>query len=309
MKGFNDWINTHSDEQDTKALERLWDATAPYKSGYRPNVDEGHDMFMGKIRLDRDAGTKVVLFARYKGIMRIAAAIAVLLVASVLFNKYGDGSIESIVTNEAEKKNLNLVDGTLVTLNGLSELAFPAEFDDAERKVELRGEGYFEVERNEAHPFVVETKEALISVLGTAFNVRSYDDENLFEVFVNSGKVAVELKTLNEKIELSKGDLLKYNEKTGDYEVISDKNENALAWKSGTLKFNKQPIGKIFSALEKLHHIEITAESQDLTDCLYTFNTDAIDLDETIKSLKLGCQIEFTEISTGKYRVTGSCCE
>ncbi len=311
MKGYKDWINTHSGEQDPKALERLWKTTAAYKSGYSPNVDEGHVLFMDKIKNGGDNGAKVVPFGRRRAMLRVAAAIVVLLAAGFVFKQFftNAGALETIATNEAEKKNMNLADGTLVTLNGLSKLAFPAEFDETERRVKLEGEGYFEVARDEAHPFVVETKEALVRVLGTSFNVRSFDDEKMLEVFVNSGKVAVVLKELDKKIELAKGDLLTYNEETGEHEVVSDEEQNTLAWKNGKLRFNKQPMSKIFSALEKLYHIEITAENEDLSKCLFTFNTDAIGLEEVIESLKLGCKIEFTEVSSGKYKVAGSCCE
>ena len=70
-----------------------------------------------------------------------------------------------------------LGDGTLVCLNSESELRYPVRFDGEERQVFLRGEGYFEVTKDPDHPFVVEVENARIEVLGTTFNVCSYEEE------------------------------------------------------------------------------------------------------------------------------------
>ena len=70
-----------------------------------------------------------------------------------------------------------LGDGTSVCLNSESELRYPVQFDCGERRVFLRGEGYFEVAKDPEHPFVVEVEDAKIEVLGTIFNVSGYAEE------------------------------------------------------------------------------------------------------------------------------------
>lgn len=70
-----------------------------------------------------------------------------------------------------------LDDGTEIWLNSASELKYPAHFVGNERRVQLTGEAYFQVARNEAAPFIVETRDMDVKVLGTSFNVSIYEDE------------------------------------------------------------------------------------------------------------------------------------
>ena len=70
-----------------------------------------------------------------------------------------------------------LDDGTEIWLNSASELKYPAHFVGNERRVQLTGEAYFQVARNEAAPFIVETRDMDVKVLGTSFNVSVYEDE------------------------------------------------------------------------------------------------------------------------------------
>ncbi len=109
---------------------------------------------------------------------------------------------------------LVLADGTTVYLNAESELRFPKQFKGKSRKVYLEGEGYFDVQRDEKQPFVVEVKQVEVRVLGTSFGIRAYmGEENVLTTLVR-GRVNVEAG--GKQVELSPGQQADFNrEMTG----------------------------------------------------------------------------------------------
>ncbi|MCD0488383.1 FecR domain-containing protein [Pedobacter sp. MC2016-14] len=106
-------------------------------------------------------------------------------------------SYNSIATPMGGKYKVVLPDGTNVWLNAASSLRYPSTFSGAgQRRVELRGEAYFEVFHNEAQPFIVKTAVQEIEVLGTHFNVNAYDDEPLAKTTLLEGSVRLNGNTL-----------------------------------------------------------------------------------------------------------------
>ncbi len=95
-----------------------------------------------------------------------------------------------LITPRGGEYSVILADGTKVWLNAESELRYPVAFAAHERKVYLKGEAYFSVAKQEDQPFVVCVGETRVTVLGTEFNVRSYQDEALAATLVR-GKVRV----------------------------------------------------------------------------------------------------------------------
>ena len=98
-----------------------------------------------------------------------------------------------------------LDDGTEIWLNSASELKYPAHFVGNERRVQLTGEAYFQVARNEAAPFIVETRDMDVKVLGTSFNVSVYEDEESCHATLVEGRVEVNDKVNGEKVVLTPG--------------------------------------------------------------------------------------------------------
>lgn len=106
-------------------------------------------------------------------------------------------SYNSVATPMGGKYKVVLPDGTNVWLNAASSLRYPSTFSGAgQRRVELRGEAYFEVFHNEAQPFIVKTAVQEIEVLGTHFNVNAYDDEPLAKTTLLEGSVRLNGNTL-----------------------------------------------------------------------------------------------------------------
>ena len=97
----------------------------------------------------------------------------------------------TLTTGRGNQYQLVLPDGSRVWLNAASSITYPASFTGGERKVSITGEAYFEIAKDEARPFIVQKKELSIQVLGTHFNVNTYDDEDAVKTTLLEGSVKV----------------------------------------------------------------------------------------------------------------------
>jgi len=117
------------------------------------------------------------------------------------------GAIREVSTRYGSRSRLVLPDGSKVFLNAGSKLTYDKSFDSKERIVRLSGEAYFDIVKNPSRPFIIQTSSMNIRVIGTAFNVKCYPDEDLAEASLVRGSIEVMLNDRSDKI------ILKPNEK------------------------------------------------------------------------------------------------
>lgn len=131
----------------------------------------------------------------------VAAACVVALLGVSIFwytqnNTGTDGhNRNEVVTRKGSKSHITLPDGTTVWLNADSKLTYEGDFGRQTREVVLTGEGYFDVAKDKKRPFIIHTGGMEVKVLGTAFNIRSYADENTIETSLIHGSIEVTLKS------------------------------------------------------------------------------------------------------------------
>jgi len=131
-------------------------------------------------------------------LVRIAAVVLILLGigAVVYMNMSRKPAMEMVQLNTGYEANTlikTLSDGSVIYIAQNSLFSFPEEFEFGSRNVELKGEAFFDIAPNPDRPFIIETDEVLIQVMGTAFNVKTQNGDG-FELFVDRGKVKVTLK-------------------------------------------------------------------------------------------------------------------
>ncbi len=149
------------------------------------------------------------------------------------------------------KRNYELVlsDGTKVYLNSATVLKFPAVFAGNKREVYLEGEAYFEVTKNKEKPFIVNTKNADIQVLGTSFNVNTYIPKNIKTSLIE-GAVRLTDKTKKQTIRLTPGFEAVYKEKSG-FEIKSFDTDDILAWRRGVYYFHNVKIEELAPVISR----------------------------------------------------------
>lgn len=186
----------------------------------------------------------------------------------------------------AELMEIDLEDGSKVTLAPNSTLEYQEEFKES-RNIRLKGEAYFDVARDEKHPFVIATTYGDIEVLGTAFNVDASEENT--HVFVDHGKVAV--KNNGKEVLLTKGQ-----------EAISTENElspaeqtdntNIMSWRTGYFVFEETPITEAVEELNTYYSKQIILESENKGSCLFNGHFDQRPLEELIEIIVLTCGVE-----------------
>lgn len=189
---------------------------------------------------------------------------------------YNDGTDVSDIahTTSANDVKLNtprggtyrvvLPDGTQVWLNAATSLTFPVQFSQNERRVLLNGEAYFEVTRDQQHPFIVETNKQEVKVLGTHFNITGYADDGTTKTTLLEGSVHI----------MNFADIDRRNVilKPGQQSVITGKaltvfevdTEEAVAWKNGTFLFTGQRLEEIMKQVERWYDVEVVYEDKGL---------------------------------------------
>ena len=149
---------------------------------------------------------------------------------------------------------LVLSDGSLVWLNAASSITYPTAFVGQERRVSISGEAYFEVSENKAMPFLVEHNELLVKVLGTHFNVNTYENEASNKVTLLSGLVNVG----NGKItkQLIPGQQASISKTVFSVKENIDTDE-VMAWKNGQFYFGGSDIKSIMNQIERYYDVEV----------------------------------------------------
>lgn len=181
-------------------------------------------------------GAKVTL--KRKIVFRVAAVVMPLLIlAGVTFLVVRGGKdtlsniqvayYKTVSASTGSPKQLNLPDGSVVYVNADSRLTFGEDFI-RERNVKLEGEAYFYVAKQDGKPFVVETENLSVKVLGTEFNLRDYGESEQAVVSLNSGRVEV---TTNDRVvTLEPSEQLVYSETSGEVEITEFDPYDVMEW-------------------------------------------------------------------------------
>ena len=197
--------------------------------------------------------------------IKIAAAILVVIgigiPLKIIHYKNNQSSLKIAYTKifvpRGERKMLILNDGTKVWINSESKFTYPAEFKGFERKVYLEGEAYFDVAHDKNKPFSVITSEIRVNVVGTAFNLKSYPDDNEIETTLERGLINIQ--RLNSfTIEGKENIILKPNQK---YVFVKSRTKVEME-KSGisstsTMRNNLEQIARIKPGIEQVSEMEI----------------------------------------------------
>jgi len=166
-------------------------------------------------------------------------------------------ALNTIETPRGGQYRINLPDGTKVWLNAESSLKFPNAFErTGNRLVELSGEAYFEVAHNKDQPFIVKTSQQELEVLGTTFNLNTYENELFTTTTLLEGSVKITHD--NQTKVIRKGQEAKVKD---DIEV-EPAQDNAIAWKNGTISFTNADIRTIMRQVSRWYDINVKYEGE-----------------------------------------------
>ncbi|ADV44865.1 FecR family protein [Bacteroides helcogenes] len=170
-------------------------------------------------------------------------------------------SVNKVIVPQGQRVNMVLADGTNVWLNAKTKMEYPQTFRASDKRVvKIDGEAYFEVSRDEKKPFVVQTAQGEVEVLGTKFYISAYESTDKFETFLKEGKVKVTTSNdamilrPNDKAVLRNGRLLR--------EHIDDM--EAYRWLEGLYCFKELPLEEVLKQFEVYYDIRFVKENPDM---------------------------------------------
>lgn len=245
------WIN--DSPRNRMETEHLKKSISFVASRYRENSLNA-DIAWKKLNI-KIKSSKTVPFRRYW--LQIASVLIIIVSIGSIFLVHRDASEWiAISTLPNETKEVFLPDSTLITLSGSSSVLYEVkEYSKERRVVKIEGKAFFEVKRNETHPFLAKTPVAQVEVLGTTFQVKASDMET--EVNVETGKVRLSGDDSKENIILTAGMSALYTKNNNEIKIISEEDINYLSWKTGLLRFNETPLNEVINELNEYYKVTL----------------------------------------------------
>lgn len=248
--------------------EELWVSSAVADDTQQYDVDQAFERFRKRTGLDQSGRQSYKWYRTWS-----VAAVAIVLLGLITVTAYWQGSRQiqsnfSDIVVEAplgSKTKLTLPDGSTVWLNAGSKMVYSQGFGVSDRRLAFQGEGYFEVEKNDEMPFLVQTHDVNVTVVGTKFNFRNYPEDEEAVVELLEGKVALENQLKEEAVRyLSPNEKMVLHKATGKMDITSAKVKEATLWTENILLFDEDLLPDIVRKLERSYHVRIEIENEDL---------------------------------------------
>lgn len=303
------WFSSFQDEGNLrKEYYRYWNeelSDSLTLKGYDANKVLGRIYHEIKLEESKSVVKKKVASRVINILTRVAAVLFIPLSILFFLNKEnmvstGDNIVYSEMYSPLGTRTMfYLPDGSSGCLNGGSTLRFPTKFEGEARKVDLKGEAYFDVLTNPKKPFIVSGSNIEVIAHGTSFNVEAYPKDKVNRITLAEGKVEV-LGKKNGSIQklgtLTPDQMCLFNLKNAHSKIIKVNAANIIAWKEGKLIFKDEPLSEVIKKLNRRYniHIEIKDERLKAHPYLATFEDES--LDEVINLLTLSAPIKIKDL-------------
>lgn len=297
--------NPNNTSHPESEIDQILKVSENYKYSFEASNDEAWSKFSAAREAEKQIPTPFKVYKNTSRLLRVAAAIAILAVGSWAFwlttlNKTLDAG--QFATNAGQIEQITMKDGSVITLNANSSVEF--KVTEKSREIKLQGMAHFEVAKNPNAPFVIESNNNKVTVLGTGFDVQSYSGKPL-QVTVNHGKVKVEKlsnsSTMLESVILTKGMRVRENlnqanaanNRSQIFAVDSNVNLDAVKWESGNLIFTNAPIDDVVNAIETRYgkKLQTSTQNSDLQFTGVFKNTD--EFSTVVKTIEIALGLQF----------------
>ena len=273
-------------------MERIWSLKDELRFSDRREIEEAYNRFTLSLGKSKNAKPHFYIYPILK---YVAAVIIIGLLGLNLYKMVQPATVgeNTVEVPKGQRASLMLSDGTKIWLNSQSKLIYPTQFSDKERNVRLEGEAFFEVSHKEHLPFVVHSPLLAIKVLGTKFNVASYENDEQVTTTLAEGSVevgdekgSVRLKP-EEQALFCKGDRSLRVQKVdvGMY----------LAWKDGKFIFEEQSLEQIMKQLQRWYEMSVFYTNEEVKQ--YTFSGDLKKYDDFDKIIRMLEEVSGIKIS------------
>ena len=270
------------------------------------DVEAALDAVNAKIDAIEETETKVVqmpwLRRNYKDVSGVAAALIIALFVGFLVRNPFNSTV-TYAYNGQNESSYTLPDGTSVNFNSEGTICYPKHFVKSERSVDFEGVAYFDVAKDEAHPFVLHCNNMDVEVLGTSFLLNADKNAERYTVDLYTGKV--KMTSFDNKgnilsmVEINPGERGVWNAAENELTMMtySEVKEDELQTEH-VLVFNNEMLSKIVEALEYIYKVEIDLSESCASKKLTARFSDDESIDEVLETIALVSEVTVTK--TGK---------
>ncbi|MCB0445792.1 MAG: FecR domain-containing protein, partial [Gelidibacter sp.] len=219
-------------------------------------------------------------------------------------SKKNDVVFNTLIVPYGKRSEIVLADGSKVWLNSGSKLIFPATFIDDKREVYLEGEAIFEVTHNKKQPFIVQSDNQSIKVLGTIFNVSNYADDDAIYTVLKSGSIQLSYKSTaflhsTEHVKITPNTLATYNKANGNVKTNTVEVEKYFSWRDGIFIFKNDALKSIMKKIARYYNVEVVINDETLANQKFS---GYLDVKENIEHVMQ--TIKNAETSSFEYHIT-----
>ena len=241
-------------------------------------------------------------------LMRAAAIlfIPMLITSVILFSKQkvqsgAEQFAEQKISNPAGiRSEISLPDGSVVWLNSESTISYKVPFvGGTERKVELIGEAFFKVKKNEQVPFQVETGSVSVTVLGTEFNCKAFPEDSLIEVVLAEGSIklnSMDSKTGAKEFIMKPGERAVVDKMRNDTKISTENIEKYIGWHQNKLILDECPMPEIARRLERWYGVEVEIVDPKIENIKISSTFENEPLNEILEMLEIATPIKVEQI-------------
>lgn len=287
--------------------------TKPQYDGELTDALKSHFKEMETAKLDRDlspllekinrrlvpahTGKVTPLRRLWQVYAKVAAVLLIPIILSGIYfyrNQAGEDKMTwmEIHSPYGARTQFSLPDGSTGWLNSGSVIRYDTQFQ-SERTIVLNGEAYFDVVKNPRSPFMVHAGSVAIQVLGTSFNVVSYDVDSVAEVVVTSGKVEVSANGKNMTQHLLPNERLVYNKLKRSAEKSMVDVENYTSWTEGKLVFQNDKLDDVIRKLSRFYNVGFTIDPNVDREQSFRAIMEKESLEEVLGYMKFTMNIDF----------------
>jgi transmembrane sensor len=238
--------------------------------------------------------------------LQIAAIVLVTFLAGFLIQKYLPEKTEytTVKVPYGAKSEVELPDGSKIWINSGSSMKYPTKPDNKEVFIYLNGEAFFDIVENEKRKLNVQTSTINVQVLGTAFNVKSYDDDDLVETTLVRGKISITGKVGNKTIEpvylrpnqqvrLIKGETGR-NYYESALQILEKVDiEPVTCWKDNRMIFKSESFSELARKMERWYNVKIVIKDEGLKESKYTGVFEKETIEQAMNALSLSLPFSY----------------
>jgi len=304
---YNEWLERPESQEANEDITELWNLSADYTpTAFEPNAAKAFNKFKETIKAEQtqtikpvSQKAKVISINPFYKFARIAAVVSVLAAALFVFDNYNSENFDTHLQTASVIENSLLDDGTEIWLDKNSSLSLSDDFGNQDRVVKLEGKAYFNVERDESKPFIVQMGNNRLEVLGTSFNIDNSGDVAVVEV--ESGIVKVSTKTTQETLRV--GDVATLNYKEDKIEVSRIKEQN-FDWYQSQMNINAVSITDAMDQIGNHFGVSISLSANVDKACKLTSPLmQNVSLDEVFDVLKETHNLKYQKIGESKFEI------